>query len=146
MLMGSFLCIWEATCTSQIIIFSVSLFPHCVFVLSPVPQSHLTLCDLVDCSPPGSSAHRILFSRQEYWSWLPSPTPEDLPDPGIQPLPLAFTALAGGVLYHCTTWEGLFLLDLILIGNKLSFHFNSGKFCFIINETAVYLQLPLLNL
>ena len=96
MLMGSFLCIWEATCTSQIIIFSVSLFPHCVFVLSPVPQSHLTLCDLVDCSPPGSSAHGILFSRQEYWSWLPSPTPEDLPDPGIQPLPLAFTALAGG--------------------------------------------------
>ena len=23
------------------------------------------------------------FSRQEYWSGLPSPTPRDLPDPGI---------------------------------------------------------------
>ena len=26
------------------------------------------------------------FSRQEYWSGLPFPSPEDLPDPGIEPL------------------------------------------------------------
>ena len=25
------------------------------------------------------------FSRHEYWSGLPSPPPEDLPDPGIEP-------------------------------------------------------------
>ena len=25
------------------------------------------------------------FSRQEYWSGLPLPPPEDLPDPGIKP-------------------------------------------------------------
>ena len=25
------------------------------------------------------------FSRQEYWSGLPVPSPEDLPDPGIEP-------------------------------------------------------------
>ena len=25
------------------------------------------------------------FSRQEYWSGLPLPSPGDLPDPGIQP-------------------------------------------------------------
>ena len=25
------------------------------------------------------------FPRQEYWSGLPFPTPEDLPDPGIEP-------------------------------------------------------------
>ena len=25
------------------------------------------------------------FSRQEYWSELPFPSPEDLPDPGIEP-------------------------------------------------------------
>ena len=25
------------------------------------------------------------FSRQEYWSRLPYPSPEDLPDPGIEP-------------------------------------------------------------
>ena len=33
------------------------------------------------------------FSRQEYWSGLPFPTPVDLPDPGIK---AAFPALAGG--------------------------------------------------
>ena len=27
----------------------------------------------------------IGFSRQEYWSGLPFPSPEDLPDPGIEP-------------------------------------------------------------
>ena len=25
------------------------------------------------------------FSRQEYWSWLPFPSPGDLPNPGIEP-------------------------------------------------------------
>ena len=25
------------------------------------------------------------FSRQEYWSGLPAPSPGDLPDPGIEP-------------------------------------------------------------
>ena len=24
------------------------------------------------------------FSRQEYWSWLPFPSPGDLPNPGIE--------------------------------------------------------------
>ena len=28
------------------------------------------------------------FSRQEYWSGLPCPPPEDLPDPGIEPASL----------------------------------------------------------
>ena len=27
------------------------------------------------------------FSRQEYWSGLPFPSPGDLPDPGIEPGP-----------------------------------------------------------
>ena len=30
------------------------------------------------------------FSRQEYWSGLPFPSPGDLPDPGIEPGSLAF--------------------------------------------------------
>ena len=34
------------------------------------------------------------FSRQEYWNELPFPPPEDLPDPGIEPLSLASPALA----------------------------------------------------
>ena len=36
------------------------------------------------------------FSRQEYWSGLPFPSPGDLPNPGIKPTSLASPALAGG--------------------------------------------------
>ena len=32
------------------------------------------------------------FSRQEYWSGLPFPSPGDLPDPGIKPGSLALEA------------------------------------------------------
>ena len=32
------------------------------------------------------------FSWQEYWSGLPFPSPGDLPDPGIEPRPLALYA------------------------------------------------------
>ena len=42
-----------------------------------------TVGDPMDCSPPGSSIQG--FSRQEYWSGLPFPSPGDLPDPGIEP-------------------------------------------------------------
>ena len=33
------------------------------------------------------------FSRQGYWSGLPFPPPEDLPDPGIDSLPSVFCLL-----------------------------------------------------
>ena len=35
------------------------------------------------------------FSRQEYWSGLPCPSPGDLPGPGIEPTSLTSPALAG---------------------------------------------------
>jgi len=35
------------------------------------------------------------FSRQEYWSGLPVPTPGDLSDPGSQPETLMSPVLAG---------------------------------------------------
>ena len=50
---------------------------------SEVVQLCLTLCDpwtVVGQAPPSMG-----FSRQEYWSGLPFPSPEDLPDPGIKP-------------------------------------------------------------
>ena len=47
----------------------------------------------VACQAPGSTE----FSRQEYWSGLPFPTPGDLPDQGIKPKSLASPALAGRI-------------------------------------------------
>ena len=40
------------------------------------------------------------FSRQEYWSGLPFPSPGDLPDPGIKPRSPALQADALGSLGH----------------------------------------------
>ena len=45
-----------------------------------VTQSCLTLCRLVDCSPPGSSVHGISQARMLEWVALPSPG--GLPHPG----------------------------------------------------------------
>ena len=51
----------------------------CLVEAEPCP----TLCDSVDCSLPGSSAHGI--SQQVYWSGLPFPPSGDLPNPRIKP-------------------------------------------------------------
>ena len=61
--------------------------------LCSVAQLCLTLCNPMDCSPPGSFFVR--FSRQEYWYGLPLPSPRDLPSPGITPTSPVSPALAG---------------------------------------------------
>ena len=44
---------------------------------------------------PWTVAHKaplsMKFSKQEYWSELPLPSPEDLPNPGIKPISPALT-------------------------------------------------------
>ena len=56
----------------------------CIESESEVAHLCPTLCDPMDSSlhqaPPS-----IGFSRQEYWSGLPFPSPGNLPDPGIEP-------------------------------------------------------------
>jgi len=42
------------------------------------------------------------FPKQEYWSALPSPSPGDIPDPGIK---LVSPALADGFFTTSATWE-----------------------------------------
>ena len=67
-----------------------------------VAKSCPTLCDPMDYSPPAPLS--VEFSRQDYWSGLPFPSPGDLPDPGIKPMS---TALAGHILYHWAAREAL---------------------------------------
>ena len=47
------------------------------------PQSCPTLCDPTDVARQGPLS--MGFSRQEYWSGLPFPSPGDSPDPEIRP-------------------------------------------------------------
>ena len=45
------------------------------------------------------------FSRQEYWSGLPFPSPGALSDPGIEPTSLMSPALAGRFFTITASWE-----------------------------------------
>ena len=45
------------------------------------------------------------FSRQEYWSGLPSPPPGNLPDPATEVVSLMSPALSGRFLTTGTTWK-----------------------------------------
>ena len=45
------------------------------------------------------------FSREKYWSGLPCPPLEDLPDPGIEPASLTSPTLADRFLPTSTNWE-----------------------------------------
>ena len=45
------------------------------------------------------------FSRQEYGSGLPYPPPEDLPDPGMEPVSFTSPTLADRVFTTSASWE-----------------------------------------
>ena len=75
---------------------------------------------------PWTIAHQaplsLGFSRQEYWSGLPFPPPEDLPDSGIEPRSLRSPALADefNQVFPLTSGRQLFSSTPNPMGAKLS--------------------------
>ena len=53
------------------------------------------------------------FSRQEYWSGLPFPSPKDLPHPGVEPATLMSPVLADGLF---TTASPGKIIQMLIIG------------------------------
>ena len=53
---------------------------------------------------PWQASLSMELSRREYWSGLPFPTLEGLPDPEIKPTSLVSPALAGGFFSTSITW------------------------------------------
>ena len=72
-----------------------------------VAQACLTLCDLMDHQATLS----MEFSRQEYCSGLPFPTPRDLPVPRIEPVSW-ISCIGRQILYHCANWEAPILSEI----------------------------------
>ena len=106
-------CLWSWQCT-------------CVFSNSVC----LTLCDPMDCSPPGSSVHGIFFLRQEYWGDLPC-SPMSLPprDRTTSPVSPAlasefFTSWATGKL--CLTYFQYRYLHGLFLCYTWPIHLNSS--------------------
>ena len=71
------------------------------------------------------------FSRHEYWSELPFPTPGGLPnDPGIELT--SRVSIGRWILYPCATWEALLCLTLALLNLTLKGHcFCLGLFSYV---------------
>ena len=67
----------------------MSFLPSALCVLSHF--SCVWLCDSMDYSLPAPLS--MGFSRQEYWSGLPCPSPGDLPNPGIKPESLTVSCI-----------------------------------------------------
>ena len=66
-------------------------------------QSHPTLCNPIDCRPPGFFVNGILQTRTR--SGLPCPYPGDPSSPGIDPTSLTSPELAGRFFTTSTIWE-----------------------------------------
>ena len=66
-------------------------------------RSCLILCNLMDCSPPGTSHHGI--SQMRILEWVAISFSRDLPHPGIELSSLESPALASGFFTTSTTWE-----------------------------------------
>ena len=125
-----FTCIWWELCslfslfqlyflllTTIIAVFSRILFIHsfpinyfsksCCAVLSHFNHVQLfaTLWTIALQAPLSKK-----FSKQEHWSRLPYPPPGDLPDPGIEPVPLMSPAMAGRFFTTRATWDGMLII------------------------------------
>ena len=73
------------------------------------------------------------FSRQEYWSKLPFPPPEDLPNPGIKPTSSASPALTGGLF---TT---VHVCVCVCVYTYIYTHTHSCQFILLVNFKLISL-------
>ena len=65
----------------------IFLYLDILLYLKVMWESESGSCSVLSDSlwPHGLYIQSMEFSRPEYWSWLPLPSPGDLPDPGIKP-------------------------------------------------------------
>ena len=92
-------------------------------LLCLIIQSCLTLCNPVDSVDPQAPLF-MAFSRQEYWSGLPFPPPEDLPDSGIE---LASPALQTDSLPSESSGNFLITLHILSLIHYKPSNSNNGK-------------------
>ena len=101
-----------------------------------VAQWYLTLCSPTDCSPSGSSVHRISQARILEWvaisssrvySWARDKTCIS-----------CVSCIGRQILYHCTTWEAKWVLSAFPMCLFRTVFFYLVCCCFIL---TVYLSL-----
>ena len=96
-----------------------SLF-YCV---CSVTQSCLTLCDPMDCIPPGSNVPGIV--QASILEWVAISSPREPPLPRDHTCISCVLCTGRRILYHCATWEVLLTISylVLLLFLTLSFFF-----------------------
>ena len=70
-------------------------------------RSYLTLCDPMDCSPPGSSVHGIFQASTLEWVAISYSRGNSQPRDGTW-----VSCIDRQTVFHCATWEALIMLIL----------------------------------
>ena len=86
-------------------------------------QSFLTLCNPMDCSPPGSTAHRIFQARilgQVTISYLRGSS-----QPKVWTHVSFVSCIGRWILYHCITWEAFDMVPIKFDGILIKFDKSS---------------------
>ena len=80
------------------------------------------------------------FSKQEYWSRLPRPSPGHIPDPGLKPTSLMSPALAGECSLSLASFGKLCLgfAGLKIVHLFFSYHFS-------IKNVLHYMLVPIMD-
>ena len=100
---GKFLTSWV---TKEVISIYIHIYTHtrtCVCMLAKLlhcVRFFVTLWTITHQAPLS-----VGFSRQQYWSGLPFPSPRDLPDPGMETKSLVSPWLAGRFFTISAMWE-----------------------------------------
>ena len=79
------------------------------FLVCSVPQSCPTLCDPTDCSPPGSSVHKIFLTR--ILEWVAISSSRESPQPRDWTCVSCGSCIRSWILYHWACGEVLFVLS-----------------------------------
>ena len=105
----------------------------------------LTFCDLMECSPPGSSVQGIFHARILEWVAI-FPTPADRSSQRRDWIRVSCVSIGRWILYHCTTWEAfqsliplisnLFIFPLFIISLLFPTLFSASQDCLILFWTS----------
>ena len=106
-------------------VFSVQYYQPVIFIVE-IHWKVKVLSRVQLFATPQIVAHQaplfVRFSRQEYQSGLPFPSPGDLPNPGIKPMSQASPALASGFFtteppgnYSSNLWRLIFQCHIFFV-------------------------------
>ena len=112
-------------------------------VCAKLLQSCPTLCDPMDCSPPGSSVYGILQAK--IMEWVAMPFFRDLSNPGVEPTFFTSPVLERQVLHHQCHLRCLFMhvcvQHIFFIYPSLDEHLGCFHVLAILNSAAVNIGL-----